>query len=274
MNLLETFDIAIGTTAGRRHRTGVNLASNQDAVRYTASGELIVGVLADGCGSQPYSEFGSRLMVELLTKLIRRHHAAGRAFDDAGFAMIYTALVQRLKTAASVLLDGSTVEALNAHLMATAGGVIITSETTTFFGAGDFVFLVNGVGHLWEPEEGNKPLYPALALAFPGDARFFFRTLSLPTAEVTNFVFATDGGVELMKVCKAEDELVPGTDDRAGPIDKIWSTDEFYTNTEALGAWLNSLAQNWRMPGPPHHGGLLEDDTTLVVGRRKEANSA
>lgn len=273
MNLPGTFDITYGTTAGRRHRTTGNLASNQDANGSFATNNLIVGAVSDGCGSQTHSEFGSRLAVNILLKLIRQHHAAGRTFDEDGFDRIYKGLVRRIKSAATTLLDGPVIEAINSHMMATAGGLIITPETATFFGAGDFTFMINGVQHVWKPEDGNKPLYPALSLAFPGDPRFKFRTHTVPTADLETFLIATDGGEELIRVCNDPDEYVPGTDDPAGPLDKIWTTDSFYQNEEAFGSWLNRLAQNWRMPGPPHHGGLLDDDTTVFAGRlrnRKE----
>lgn len=274
MNLSETFEVMSGSTAGRRHRTTGNLANNQDAVKVLPTASLIVGSVSDGCGSQPHSEFGSQLMVNGLSTLVTRHLHQGGTLDEDGFGQIYSKLVRRIKTVATTMLDGPTVEALNQYLMATAGGFALTAEELVFYGAGDFTIVVNGEVIIWEPEEGNMPLYPALSLAFPNDNRFKFRVHRVPTVDVQSFMFATDGGEELLRVLGDDFECVPGTDDPAGPVKKIWTTDEFYKDTAACGLWLNSLAQNWRMPGPPHHGGLLDDDTTLIAGRRKETVTA
>lgn len=274
MDLSETFEVITGTTAGRRHRTAANLMNNQDAVSRSITPGLIVGSVSDGCGSQPHSEFGARTTVNILPRLIRKHHYTGGSFDEEGLDLIYQGLVRHLLRAAKNLLDGPVKRVLESHMMATAGGVILTPSNTIFYGAGDFVFVVNGQTYTWEPEEGNQPLYPILRLAFPNDPRFRFRTHTIPTSDLKSFMLATDGGNELLQVCSDDMECFPGTDDPVGPIDQIWTNNEFYTDDATLGTWLNRLAQNWRMPGPPHHGGLLDDDTTLFAGRRKEIVAA
>lgn len=273
MNLSETFEVMSGRTAGREHRIAGNLRNCQDAVGTLPTLSRIFGAISDGCGSQPHSEFGSELTVNQLLKLVPARLRPIRPLDDAWFNELYKALVRHIVATAKANFRNP-VDALNTHMMATAGGFIIGEESTTFYGAGDFFIVVNGEVHEWKPEGKNNPLYPVLSLAYKQDPRFTFRTITVPTAELKSFAMGTDGFGGLLQVCGDPDERYPGTNTVVGPIDQIWTNNEFYKDPEACDHWLNSLAQNWRMPGPPHHGGLLDDDTTFIAGRRKEASVA
>lgn len=277
MRLAEAFQTTTGTTAGSTHRTGRNLVNNQDGVSAVETDHLRLGTVSDGCGSQPHSGYGSQFMVNVLPKLIIARYRPGMTLDQAWFDALYRALVKfTARKVKTEFLDP--IEALSTHMMATAGGVIETPETTYFYGAGDFVIYIDGKVIKWKPEEGNKPLYPALSLAFKDDPRFAFRVISVPTEDLTHYLFGTDGAEKLLEVCADDEECIPGTDDPVGPINQIWTTDKFYvgdqhpkhptTGPEEVGAWLNRLAQNWRLQGPAQHGGLLDDDTTFYAARR------
>lgn len=282
MNLLNTFQIAIGSTPGKHHRANNrNLAPNQDRVCSFSSEDLFLGLVSDGCGSQPHSEYGAEATVRILERIITaRTERRNMAMDETWFTTLYMGLVHRLvQNARNNFRNPHT--ALNTHLMATAAGVIVTPETTVLFGAGDPVFVVNGKAHIWEAElDKNAPAYPVMSLAFqgPGDeetlGKFAFRTLTFPTEQINTLAVASDGAVELLKICADEFYHVPGTDTPVGQFSQFFTNDAYYDDPEALGIRLNSLAQNWRNPGPPHHGGLLDDDTSLVAIRRKEAVSA
>jgi hypothetical protein len=281
MPLSESFRVTTGSTAGRTHRTAKNLRNNQDAVTAVDFGHLMVGTVSDGCGSQPYSEYGARFIVNTMPKLIKARYRAGQPLDNEWFSALYTALVKRIGIKAKNDFLNP-IEGLETHLMATAGGVIVTPSLTYFYGAGDFVIYVNGEVIVWQPEEGNKPLYPALAPGFKGDPRFTFRTHTVPTETLDRFFIGTDGTETLLRVCKDKDEYIPGTDNPVGPIDQIWTTEVFYTGkphpkaptsgSDEVGGWLNRLSQDWRMPGAFNHGGLLDDDTTLYAGYRLKEN--
>lgn len=289
MRLAEAFQTTTGTTAGSTHRTGPRLVNNQDAVTSVMTPHLRLGTVSDGCGSQPHSGYGSQFMVNVLPKLIIARYRPGMTLDQAWFDALYRALVKfTARKVKTEFLDP--IQALNTHMMATVGGVIETPATgetddtpategmTHFYGAGDFVVCTNNEVTKWKPEEGNKPLYPVLSLAFPGDPRFKFRVISVPTANLTHYLFGTDGVEKLLEVCADDGECIPGSDDPVGPINQIWTTDKFYTGDqhprhpttgpEEVDAWLNRLAQNWRLQGPAQHGGLLDDDTTFYAARR------
>lgn len=273
MEPFEAFEVMFGRTAGREHRTAGNLLNCQDAAGTRMFNSQIIGALSDGSGSQPHSEFGSQLIVNLLLKLIPARLKANKPLDEAWFAELYKTLVRHIVANAKANF-ADPYQACNTHMMATAGGFILSEELLTFFGAGDFFIVINGEVHEWKPEKDNKPLYPILSAVFKDDPRFVFRTLTVPVAELKSFAMGTDGFGDLLAVC-GNRECYPGTDDVVGPIKQIWTNDKFYTDPDACGQWLNTLAQNWRMAGPPHHGGLLGDDTTFIAGRPlKEATSA
>jgi len=279
MDLAEMFQFTTGTTAGRTHRVDRNLKNNQDAVTSVKTGLLHLGTVSDGCGSQPHSEYGARYLVNKLPKLIAGRYRPGMTLDQEFFDALYPVLIRHMRVKVrSEFLNPR--EAFDTHMMATVGGVVMTPEMTTFYGAGDFFIRYNNEVVFWAPEEGNKPLYPALSIAFPGDPRFRFRTLLIPTAELTQFLFATDGGKDLAGICGDDEEYIPGTEDTpVGPISQVWANDAFYTGVphpktpttgpEEVGAWLNTLARDFRMPGPANHGGILPDDTTFFAARRR-----
>jgi hypothetical protein len=283
MNLLNTFQIASGSTPGRHHRANNrNLAPNQDRVCSFSSEDLFLGLVADGCGSQPHSEYGAEATVRILERIITARAERGNMapLNEVWFTTLYQGLVHCLaKNAKDNFRNPHT--ALNTHMMATATGVIVTPETTVLFGAGDPVFVVNGKAHIWGAElDKNAPAYPVMSLAFKGEGdeetlgKFIFRTHTLPTAQINTLAVASDGAVDLLKICADEFYCVPGTDTPVGPFNQFFTNNELYADPETLGIRLNSLAQNWRNPGPPHQGGLLDDDTSLVVIRRKETVSA
>lgn len=275
---LTSFQFATGSTSGRNHRTAPNLRNNQDAVLADGTPDLITGILSDGCGELPYSEHGARLTVATLDRLIWAWFASGRPFTDEWFELLYQNLVNQLLKEARETFRAPLEEVLANYMMATAGGVIIGLEETIFFGGGDFLCGVNGQINQWRPEEGNAPLYPAKSLFFrdnPAElTKYRFRLHRVPTADIKTALMTTDGGGDWLKALGDPTACFPGTDTPVGTLDQFWGKDSFYTpdrfNPDPLGHWLNRLAQDFRMSGPPHHGGLLDDDTTIFAARRIE----
>jgi len=269
VRLSQHFQVAAGMTAGRYHRTPGSLGNSQDAYRLHITDDLIVAVSSDGCGSSPFSQFGARLTVNLLCKIIPEIYTPETVFDQKWFDQLLTALTTDLKDVALNYLDGDPNTAAQENLMATAGGIIMTPDVTCVFGAGDFFFGTDGQDGTieWKPDKGGYPRYPLYS-----NARF--RLKLYRTADIRQLFFGTDGVGALLETCNDPDSMIPGTDDYVGPFGQIWTNDAFYvepeSNTEptALDVWLNNLATSVRMPGPPHHTGLLDDDTTLVAIRR------
>jgi hypothetical protein len=68
-----TFEIAGGTVTGQAHvAAGRN---NQDAFSWEMTGEGLVAVVCDGCGSAPHSEVGAKLGAQLITRAAARRLA-------------------------------------------------------------------------------------------------------------------------------------------------------------------------------------------------------
>lgn len=275
---LKDFQFTSGTTAGRHHRTAPNLLNNQDTVLTDGTSELITGVLSDGCGQMPHSDYGAKLTVATLDRLIWGRFDAGRPFTDEWFTQLYENLVNTLCKEAKEKFRASLSKVLSEYMMATAGGVIIGVDETIFFGGGDFLYGVNGEISKWHPEEGNAPLYPAKSLFFlknPTErAKYRFHLHRVPTADINTVLMTTDGGEDWHKALSDSDTCFPGTDKPVGTPKDFWANDSFYApdrfNPDPMGIWLNRMAQNYRMPGPPHQGGLLGDDTTIFAARRNK----
>lgn len=267
MTLTEQFQVTTGMTAGRYHRQPGSLGNSQDACMMSTSSHLIVGAVSDGCGSSPFSQFGAQLTVNLLCKLITKRFRRGMTLDQGWFDDLLNALVKRLKIAGRNFLHGELQDVIESHLMATAGGIIITDDTSYVFGAGDFFYGTDGEVNEWLPDKGNYPRYPIYPHAQ-------FKVATYDTATLTTLFLGTDGTGDLLKVCQDGETMIPGTDDLVGQFSQIWTDDAFYvapdspTTPTSLATWLNSLATDVRQPGPPHHTGLLGDDTALVAIRR------
>ena len=71
------FEITGGSVAGARHaKTGKN---NQDAFIWRQTDDLVIAIVADGCGSGRFSEIGAqigaRLFINRLMKAMNHNHS-------------------------------------------------------------------------------------------------------------------------------------------------------------------------------------------------------
>ena len=62
----ELFESAAASIVGTDHRKPFVWKNNQDAFVIRSRGDLLVGVVADGCGEGPYSELGARIGANML----------------------------------------------------------------------------------------------------------------------------------------------------------------------------------------------------------------
>jgi hypothetical protein len=145
------------------------------------------------------------------------------------------------------------------------------------FSLGDGLVYVNGQRVGPGRASNNAPAYLAyglLAPAFPGlgppAPRFqVFRTV--PTAEVRSVVIGTDGAEDLAAVA---DRTVPGKAEGVGPLSQFWTDDGYFRNPDLLRRRLTQVNREAVKADPGEGGlkrepGLLPDDTTLVVIRRR-----
>jgi hypothetical protein len=151
----------------------------------------------------------------------------------------------------------------------------------TIFSLGDGVFAVNGTVTQIGPFEGNFPPYLGYGLTGSSitDANprlLEFQTYSIvPTSEVHTVLVGTDGLVEFIA---KESYTLPGQEKQLGPLSQFWEEDRYFRNPDMLRRAL-SLANRTFVHANMREGqttlveyGLLPDDTTIAVARRRKDN--
>lgn len=263
------FELAAASVPGRDHlRAG---RSCQDAFALWRGAGWLVAVVADGCGSSPWSELGARLGARLLAhELGRRLEPAGGGPGEgaAGSAPdLGPALLEEARGAVLARLEGlvdalgaTRVEAVRDHLLFTLVGAAVGPAVARTFSLGDGLLAVDGVARELGPFEGNQPPYlayallPAAAHGLAEEALRFRLDPPLDARALGSLLLATDGALELHRR------------EAAGALSRLWRDDRFFHNPDALRRHL-WLAARDSAAGP----GLLADDTTVVVLRRTAA---
>ena len=288
---LHSFEVSSGSITGRDHlgRGEVLVGrNNQDALYYEHTSSALIAVVADGCGSAPYSEvgarLGARLLVRGLSSALAESGAAGSGKEGEGLASpaFWEELRQRMLKKLRLLalqLSGTPEQfetALRDYFLFSLLGAVLTPLQGCVFAIGDGVYALNGVVHQLGPFADNTPPYLAYGLlqtrfsAIPELLRFQIPAV-FPADELQTLLIGTDGALDLIN---AKDKTVPGSAEQAGPISQFWEKDIFFRNPDALRRWLALLNREVRrLDGSPavlnRQSGLLRDDTTLVVMRRR-----
>jgi hypothetical protein len=256
-----SFEIAGGSVTGRSHALAGR--GNQDAFAFRADGDQLAAVVCDGCGSGAHSEvgaqLGARVVVTALLRLLGDHgDLTSPALWSALRAEVLAAL-RPVALAAGPLL-GATVSDL---LLFTVVGVALRGDRGAVFAAGDGLVVMDGAVTRLGPFPGDAPPYLGYGLldaAAPG----FAVVRAFATAEVTDLLLGTDGAAALA-------ELDGGRHLRA-----LAEDDRHYRNRDAVRRALALLNReearpDWEARRMVRRRGLLEDDATVVVLRRRPA---
>ncbi|MBN1209138.1 MAG: protein phosphatase 2C domain-containing protein [Myxococcaceae bacterium] len=263
--MLPPFDIAAASVIGREHvRAGRN---NQDALSVRAEGGVLAAVVADGCGSGAHSEVGAQLGARCVAEAALDVLKGGTPVEDAGFLEAVRARVLKFLTTLTAQLGSSLV---GEHLLFTIVGAVITPERTLVFSAGDGLWVLNGAVHPLGPFPNNAPPYLAYGLLSPGAVPLERQAL-VATEEVMALMLGTDGAADLAKLSEAR---VPERDEPVGPLSQYWTDARYFQNPDALRRRLALLGrESVRADFTAHRlvrtPGLLADDTTLIVLRRR-----
>lgn len=230
--------------------------------------DVTVVIVADGCGSQKYSEVGALVGVNVVANTVLNFGLGLKqlqSWNDVRYS-----LIEQLRIMFRVVAygdEGPTPEKTWAafvldHLLFTIVGALITPETTTFFGIGDGVIIANGEDVLTEKPAGNAPSYLAYALLNSSTNTRIEIHREMPTVELEHFLLGSDGLLDLRKAAEAP---VPNGAGIVGPLSQFWTEDRFFKNPDMVRRRLRLI--NGGVDAGPKDG-LLTDDTTLVVGRR------
>jgi Protein phosphatase 2C len=260
------FEIAGGSVTGHAHvAAGRN---NQDAFCWAAGADGLVGVVCDGCGSGPRSEVGAQIGARLLVRAAARLLSSSLEVADLLEEVRQDVLASLRILAREMSVDAASFSRTVAdHFLFTIVGVLVTARGATTFSLGDGLVVINGERTQLGPFPNNEPPYIGYALlpgapdrGASGHPSFQIHR-SMPASEVQSLVLGTDGAVELET---AAERPIQGREEAIGPLSQFWSDDRFFKNPDMVRRRLTVLNR-----GP--RGGLLSDDTTLVVIRRKAA---
>jgi uncharacterized protein YbjQ (UPF0145 family) len=277
--MLNQFQLAGGSVVGRSHRmAGKN---NQDAMCCLRLQNTIVATVCDGCGSGLQSEVGAHLGARLVTQAIVNQLARGggeinlQSTSDVE-AMLEKArrkVLHELRRVAKSMGDDM-ASIVTDYFLFTVVGVCLTPKQALFFSLGDGLIVVNGKALLLGPFPGNAPPYLAYGLV-PGRLQCTQQALCfriqqvLPTSEVQSFLIATDGVEDLRG---AADRMMPGRNERVGAIEQFWCEERYFSNPDMIRRRLAGINRDVVVGEQEitcKQNGLLSDDTTLIVGRRK-----
>jgi hypothetical protein len=260
-----SFDIAAASVIGREHqRTGRN---NQDSLYVCGEGDMLAAVVTDGCGSGAHSEVGAQLGARCVGRAVLTVLGQGVGVEDPEFLERVRAEVLGFLSSLTAQLGTSLV---GEHLLFTVVGAVVTPRHTLVFSAGDGLWALNGEVHALGPYPNNAPPYLAYGLLPQGTVRLERQAL-VPTDEVVALMLGTDGAVDLSRLTEAR---VPETEEPVGPLSQFWTNERYFQNPDALRRRLSLLGRESvkadftarRMVRTP---GLLADDTTLIVLRRR-----
>jgi hypothetical protein len=263
--MLPPFDIAAASVMGREHsRAGRN---NQDALSLLTQGEVLAAVVADGCGSGAHSEVGAQLGARCVAQAVLAVAGEGTPMESPEFLEAVRARVLKFLTTLTAQLGNSLV---GEHLLFTVVGAVITPARTLVFSAGDGLWALNGQVHPLGPFPNNAPPYLAYGLLSSG-AVALERQALVRTDEVMALMLGTDGAVDLAKLSAAR---MPERDEPVGPLSQYWTDERYFQNPDALRRRLALLSrESVRADFTAHRlertPGLLADDTTLIVLRRR-----
>ncbi len=277
---MQQFEFACGTVQGKDHRRlGKN---NQDTCTIYTSPKLSVAIVCDGCGSSesPYSEAGSLIGSRMMEQNII--HLSQRALNEPRLPQPDTEdfwEIVRLDTVAQLRvlarqMGESLSDIVGKYFLFTTLCAVITEDIAVFTAIGDGTFYINGNFIDMGDYEGNEPPYLGYGIVkstLPSGLEKFRMLMALPKVALDTFLIGSDGALQLSQ---AANKPLPGKNEPVGDISQFWTNDLFFQNQFALGQRLSLINRqitepNWQEQRLIQHHGLLNDDTTVVTGRRK-----
>ena len=275
------YEVVSGSVIGYDHvRRGAMFigGNNQDASATLSEPGLrdVIGVVCDGCGSEPRSELGAaftaNIVIDNIVKLLIRREA------ENFWQRVEWGILDDLRQLATLYKK----EPREELLLTTIVGFLITDEETTVFHIGDGYFGVNGeIEQIESPIENTPPYlaYQLIGVNDEADAKFVealgawpysFQVRTWPTSSVRDIFVATDG---MRYLIEHEGQPMPAKPSQLVPsVSNLLADDTIYLNPFRLGHILTAINSDGvtlasgrakRVPG------LLLDDTTIVAARRK-----
>ncbi|MBK9259143.1 MAG: protein phosphatase 2C domain-containing protein [Polyangiaceae bacterium] len=268
MRLDERFEFAAGSVVGRTH---VALGkANQDAFAVRAAPFGLCGVVCDGCGSGARSEVGAAVGARIISEQVLAEMEAGHSIrDESTWERIRTRTLDAFGGVLRMMGEPAPLIVAE-YFLFTVVGIAISSDGAVIFGVGDGIFAMGDEIVKLGPFPLNAPPYLGYGLVREGPPFSIHRECSLH--DFDSALVGTDGA--------ADYEALAGTPMPGGrvgaiqPLNSFWQDDKYFRNEDAVRRtlWLvnrevtRPLWSDKRIVKEP---GLLEDDTTVLVVRRK-----
>ncbi|MGA7935357.1 MAG: protein phosphatase 2C domain-containing protein [Kovacikia sp.] len=272
----DLFEIAAGSVIGRAHlRAGRN---NQDAYCLKSSAFGTVAVVCDGCSSGAHSEVGAKLGARMLTEVIHAQIAGypSTLHTEAFWEQIRQNVLLQLSKLVPALGDDP-ISTVRDYLLFTIVGSVMTPLETVLFGIGDGILALNNEISQLPDFPNNAPPYLAYELIPTAVKELTGKDLKIqihncvPTRLVQSILLGTDGTQDAIA---AANQPLPGKSELVGAISQFWEDDRYFKNPDCIRRRLaqmnHTIAKpDWETRWIRQEGGLLPDDTTMAVIRRK-----
>ncbi len=222
--------------------------NNQDASYISATDDMTIGIVADGCGSGATSEVGSfltaRLLGESLRKSVILELAQNRPFT--GWVRLESRLLAQISTLVDLLGDRSS-ETIGETFLSSIVGFVRTEFQTTVFHLGDGTIWIDREVIQLGPFPLNAPPYLAYRLHDPKAQSLIVREFPIETKEI---MIATDGI-----------EYLPDID---ATLSQLIADPRTFSNSDFLRRQIARINQE-RIEGGLLIPGPLRDDITIIL---------
>ncbi|MCK5415826.1 protein phosphatase 2C domain-containing protein [Candidatus Parcubacteria bacterium] len=274
---MKEIEIATATIQGRSHRE-MN-KNNQDAFYVINRPDMVIGLVADGCGSCVQSEVGANLVVKMIVCLIEKNYFSGQDFNDLLEKVRLDSLAQFRVLINQLGLNFS--KTVNDFFLFTLVGFVLTRDAVVIFSLGDGVVMVNDEIVNLGPFPKNEPPYLMYGLIKSSlqnqiDDLLKFKILkNLKFNEFEQMVIGTDGVMDLIN---KQGKNIPGKKTVIPDFNDFVKDDALFRNSDLLRRKLSLTNRNVVKYQRNPQGyivdivsekGLLEDDTTLIIVRKR-----
>ncbi|MGK3995502.1 protein phosphatase 2C domain-containing protein [Sorangium sp. So ce1024] len=267
------FEVAGGTVTGTDHAAAGR--PNQDAYAFRAEGRCLVAVVCDGCGSGARSEVGAALGARLVTEqVLGALRRGGDVASQETWEQARRGALAPLRTVAAGM-GGSLAEVVSTYFLFTVVGLAISGDTACVFSVGDGLIALGDELLRLGPFPRDEPPYLAYGLLDRppgGEAPRFTVHRAFPSSALQTALLGTDGAVDLLE---SSSRPLPGGGGEVGPLSRFWEDDRYFRNPDAVRRRLALINRSvarpvWKEERMEREGGLLRDDTTVVVVRRAQ----
>jgi hypothetical protein len=274
------FESVAGSIVGTDHRKQFVWKNNQDAYAIRESDDLMVAVVADGCGEGAHSELGARLGAHLLAHRLTQLFGWSESTADEnalsdGLERLRISIILSLQQLLMEIDRDSRTQSVVDNFLFTLLSIIITPTSTYVIGIGDGVYAINREIVRIGPFPRNEPPYLAYgglvkSNIAPELCRFTIHKV-IPTSELQSACIGTDGIADFGRISNL---TLPGKNELVGSLSQFWTEDKFFKNSESLRRRLNLINNcvsqpDWDAQELNQEHGRLADDTTMVVIRRR-----